>query len=332
MDREKRRQFAIVTGAVLAWPFVARAQRPAKVYRVGWLANAPPTTQEAKRIYSSYTQKFREFGYIEGQNLFIEWRYSEGRNERFADFAAEMVRRNVDVIVAGATPAAQSAQQATQKIPIVFYAVVDPVGAGLVASLAHPGGNITGLSMLSVEVGAKRLEFLREIIPAITRVAILWNPANRSNHLQLERSKETGQKLGMRLHPVEVRDAGDLEAAFQALAREQASGVLVLDDPTLYVHQAKITALATKAHLPIIGGLPGFAEAGGLMAYGTDLTAQVSARVVTYVDKILKGAKPGDLPVEQPMRFELIVNLKTAKILRLKVMPSLLLRADRVIE
>jgi len=328
----RRRHFLIAAGAVLEWPSAARAQPPAKVYRVGWLANALPTTPEVKRIYSSYTRKFRELGYIEGQNLFIEWRFSEGRNERFADFAAEMVRRNVDVIVAAATPAAQSAQQATRKIPIVFYAVVDPVGAGLVASLAHPGGNITGLSMLSVEVAAKRLELLRETIPAIARVAILWNPANRSNHLQLERSKEAGQKLGLRLQLVEIREARDFEAAFQALAREQSGGVLVLDDPTLFVHQAKLAALATKNHLPIVGGLPGFAESGGLLAYGTDLAAQVSEGVATYVAKILKGAKPADLPVEQPMKFELVINLKAAKALGLTLPPSILLRADRLVD
>lgn len=320
----------ILALALLVAPLVVHAKEPAKGYSIGWLS-AVALTPETKRNSDFFEQRLRELGYVEGKNLLIERRYSEGRHERLRDLAAELVRLNVDVIVAGTTPAVQAAQKATSKIPIVMVSVTDPVGSGFVASLARPGGNVTGLSLLYVELSGKRLQLLKEAIPAVTRVAVLWNPANRGNLLQLEHSKATARTLGLRLQLVEVRGTQDIEGVFVAATKEQAGVVVVLDDPLLFVHQARIATLAAENRLPSISGLPAFAEAGGLMSYGPDFRSHVG-QAASYVAKILRGAKPGDLPVEQSAKFELVVNLKTAQALGLTIPPSVLLRADRIIE
>jgi putative tryptophan/tyrosine transport system substrate-binding protein len=268
---------------------------------------------------------------VEGQTIGIEWRWAEGRPERLPDLATELVRLNVDVIVAAATPAVQATQQARGKIPIVMVAVGDPVGAGLVASEGRPGGNITGLSVLSAELMGKRLELLKEAVPGVSRVAVLWHPANRSNVLQLDEAKVAAPTLGVRLQPLEVRAPQDLESAFQAATRGRAGALIALDDPLLVTHRTRIVALAAKSRLPAMYGLTMFAEVGGLMSYGPSLP-DMFRRVAVYVDNILKGAKPAGLPLEQPMKFELVINLRTAKALGLTIPPSVRIRADQVIQ
>lgn len=317
--------------ALLAAPLGAEAQGPGKAYRIGWLSTSAPTAPESGPNYASFVLGLRELGYVDGQNLFIESRYDEGKPERLNELAAELVRLQLDVIVAVATPKVRAVQQATKTIPIVMVAVVDPVGAGLVASLGRPGGNTTGLSILSVELSGKRLELLKEVAPGVSHVAVLWNPNNRSNALQLEESTVVAQAMGVTLQPLAVRGPHDVEDAFQAATRGRANALIALDDPAIFIQRARIVALAAKSGLPAVYGLTGFAETGGLMSYGTNMPEHFR-RAATYVDKILKGAKPADIPVEQPTTFELQVNLKTAKALGLTIPQSLLLRADRVIE
>jgi putative ABC transport system substrate-binding protein len=320
-----------LTVGFLTAPLAAQAQGSGKVYRIGSLGFAPLTTPELRRRAGAFDEGLRELGYVEGKNLFTERRYYEGRVERARDLAAELVRLNVDLIVAWATPAAQAAQQATSKIPIVMVAVVDPVGAGLVASLARPGGNVTGPTMLSAELSGKRLELLKEAIPGASRVAVLWNPTNRSNVLQLEQSKVAAQVLRMGLQPLEVRGPQDLDGAFQAITRARADALTVLDDPAILLQRARILAFAAKSRLPAMYGIATVVDEGGLMKYGAN-TREHARQAAAYVDKILKGAKPADLPVQQPTKFELMINLKTAKALGLTLPQSLLLRADEVIQ
>lgn len=279
----------------------------------------------------AFEQRLRELGYVEGRNLVIERRYDEGKYERLPALTAELVRLKVDVIVASTTPRAQAALRATREIPIVMLAVVDPVGAGLVASLARPGGNVTGLTILSKELSAKRLQLLKEVAPGLARAAVLWNPGNWSNNLQLDEATEAAKILGVHLQPVEIRSPEDVEGALHAASRERAGALLVLDDPLIFFQHRRIASLAAQNGLATLSGLRAFVEAGGLMSYGTSLDEHFRQTAI-YVDKILKGAKPADLPVEQPATFELVINLKTAKALGLKLPQSLLLRADRVIE
>jgi len=321
---------SLVVGLFTAPP-AAHAQASGKVYRIGWLATTRPTTPELRRVTEPFYQALRELGYIEGRNLFIERRYDEAKLKRLPELAAELVRLNVDVILASTTPSARAARQATKKIPIVMVAVSDPVGAGLVASLARPGANVTGLSLLYVELSAKRLELLKQTVPGLSRVAVLWNPGNRSNELQIGETKSGAGALHVQLQPLEIRTPEDIERALQSAARERAGALMVLDDPLIFQPQRRIAGFAAKNGLATISGLPGFAESGGLMSYGTNFSEHFRQAAI-YVDKILKGAKPADLPVEQPAKFELVINLKTAKTLGLKLPQSLLLRADRVIE
>ena len=321
----------ILALALLAVPLVAEAQGPGKAYRIGWLSTSAPTAPESGPHYASFVLGLRELGYVAGKNIVIESRYDEGKPERLSDLAAELVRLQLDVIVAVATPKVRAAQQATKTTPIVMVGVVDPVGAGLVASLGRPGGNTTGLSILSVELSGKRLELLKEVVPGVSHVAVLWNPINQSNVRQLEESKVAAQAMGVNLQPLEVRGPQDLEDAFQAATRARANALMALDDPGIFIQRARIVALAAKSGLPAVYGLTGFAETGGLMSYGTNLREHFR-RAATYVDKILKGGKPADIPVEQPTTFELEINLKTAKALGLTIPKSILVRADRVIE
>jgi putative ABC transport system substrate-binding protein len=317
-----RRRFVLTSvAAALAAPLAAEAQQGAKVYRIGALGTGEP---ELLR------QTLREAGYVEGPHLTIEWRSADGRPERFGDLAAELVRLKVDVLVASNPAATFAAKKATASIPIVMVNTPDPVQLGLVASLGRPGGNITGTTSLSADLSVKQLELLKEAIPQASRVAVLWNPANPWHPLAIKGAERAARSLLLRLHHVEVRAGEDLEAAFTAMTKERADGVLVLSDPMTFFHRARIADLAAKRRLPTMHGVRGYVDAGGLMSYWAN-QADLYRRAVSYVDRILKGAKPGDLPIEQPTRFELVINMKTARALRLPIPPSLLARADEVI-
>ncbi|MFQ5853167.1 MAG: ABC transporter substrate-binding protein [Candidatus Binatia bacterium] len=312
----------------------AQAQQAGKLYRIGLLRyrGGPPTTSST---YMELRQGLRELGYVEGQNFVIEYRSAEGKRERRAEMAAELVRLKVDVIVASpAPPAIRALQRATRTIPIVMAGVlVDPVEAGFVVSLARPGGNITGLTNLESELHGKRLELLKEAFPRISRVAILWNPAQQKH--AMKEVKAAGQALGIEIRPLVVgrRHLFSHESAFSAISRERPDGLLVATSGlTLRPgHRARIIEFTAKRRLPTIYSRSQFVDAGGLMSYGMDFQ-HLYRRVATYVDKILKGAKPGDLPIEQPTKFELVVNLKTAKQLGLTIPPVVLMRADKVIK
>jgi putative ABC transport system substrate-binding protein len=314
----------LAVGLALA-PLVAGAQQPGKVARVGVLGTTPSP------LFEGFIDGLRQLGWVEGQNLTIERRFSEGRVERFPAFAAELVRLNVDVIVTSATPATLAAKNATTTIPVVMAAVGDPVGAGLVGSLARPGGNITGLSLLNPAASVKRVELLKEILPGVTRLGVLGNRTNPWTTLMVREVEVAARALGMQLQRVEVERSTDFEAAFGAAPRGRAAALLVLEDPLLYAYRSTIVGLAAKNRLPAAYGVREFVDAGGLMSYGASLP-DLGRRAATYVDKILKGAKPADLPVEQPTRFELVINLKTAKALGLTIPQSLLVRADEIIQ
>ena len=317
--------------AILVAPLTADGQQPAKVYRIGVLASAPPTTPEVSRLWGAFRQGLGERGWVEGQNVVIESRWSEGQVERFPALAAEIVRLNVDLIFAVGTAGALAAKQATGVIPIVMAYVGDPVEQGLVASLARPGGNATGLSLVSSELAGKRIELLQELVPKLARVAVLLNPANASNALQLREAEAASRTRRIHVQALEVRAPDDLERAFRAAVQDRAGALIVLDDPFLAAQRTGVSALASRHRLPAMYGFGANVEAGGLIAYGPSIADQLR-RVAAYVEKILKGTVPGDLPVEQPTKFELVINRKTAKALGIKIPQSILLRADRVIE
>ena len=279
----------------------------------------------------AFRQGLRELGYIEGQNIAVEYRFASGRVSQLPELAAELVRLNPDVIVTPGTPASAAAKQATSTIPIVFAGVADAVGAGLIASFARPGGNITGLTGISAELGGKRLELLKHVAPKASRVAVLYNPADRSNVLVLKELQKSAPALGLTLQPLEVRGPGGFEGAFVAMTRHRAHALFGAAGLLTTEHRKALVDLAAKRRIPAIWGERQFVEAGGLMSYAVDFYDQVRGAAV-YVDKILKGAKPGDLPVEQPTKYELVINLKTAKVLGLTIPQSLLGRADQVIE
>ena len=327
MNPRKLLVFTLALGIFVA-PLAADAQQQGKVTRLGLLV--PGTASSFAHRIEPFRQQLRELGYVEARNIFIEYRYAEGRAERFPDLAAELVRLKVDIIVTWGTPASRAAKQATSTIPIVMANVGDAVGAGLVASLARPGGNITGSSYLFPEIVAKRFELLKETLP-VTRVAVLVNPANPVHGLVLKEIEVAARVLALELQHVEVRDPNEFDRAFSAMTKKRADALVVLDDGMFVHHRARIANLALKSRLPTMYGLREEVEAGGLMAYGVNLP-DLARRAAVFVDKILKGAKPVDLPVEQPTRFELVVNLKTAKALGLTIPPSVLIRADEVIQ
>ena len=317
--------------AVLGVPLAAEAQQAASLPRIGFLAAASPSDPRVPRFLQAFRQGLRELGYVEGQNIAIEFRWAEGQYDRLPGLAAELVRLKVTVIVAAGPPAIQAAKQATETIPIVMAAVADPVAAGFVASLARPGGNITGLSLMLSELVGKQLELLKEVLPKVSRVALLGNPANPNYAPLVQQAQDAARALGVRLQPLEARDPSEIDSAFTAITTERAGAVIVLTDTVLLDHRTRIADHAVRRRLPTVFGVSEFAEAGGLLAYGPSL-ADGFRRAASYVDKILKGAKPADLPVEQPTTFELVINLKTAKALGLTIPQALLLRADRVIE
>jgi putative ABC transport system substrate-binding protein len=327
-----RRAFlSALAGSLLAAPLAAEAQPAGKIHRVGFLSPTSPSDPGNARRLGPFLEGLRELDYTEGQNVVIESRWAEGKYERLPGLATELVRLKVDVIVTYAPPAIQAAKRATATIPIVMAGVIDPVATGLVTSLARPGGNVTGLSLMAPELVGKQLEILKEVAPMVSRVALLGNPANAGNAPQVRHAQDAARTLAVRLQIVEVRGPGDIDRAFAAMTLERAGAVVVLVDALLLDHRTRIADLAARHRLPSVYGLPDHAEAGGLLMYGGSDRDRFR-RAAAYVDKILKGARPGDLPVEQPTTFELVINLKTAKALGLTIPPSLLQRADQVIE
>jgi putative ABC transport system substrate-binding protein len=324
-----RRAFLAGTGAVLlAAPRAAGAQQPGKLPTIGYLgANTP--SAESQRI-AAFVQRLRELGWIEGRTIAIEVRWAEGRNERFAEIAAEFVRLKVDVIVTAGTAAVVAAKQATSVIPIVFAVAGDPVGTGLVTSLARPGGNVTGLSLQAPDIAGKRLELLREVVPGLRRLAILANVGSPLAVLEIREVQATARTLGFEVATSEIRRADDIAPAFDAL-KGRGDALYVVADPLVTTNRIRISALALGARLPTMHGQRENVEVGGLMSYGASYPG-LHRRAADYVDRILKGAKPADLPVEQPTKFEFVINLKTAKALGLTIPPSLQGRADEIIQ
>ena len=316
------------TVTLLAAPLAAEAQPTGKVYRIGYLAIASPTASGPSM--DAFRQGLREFGWVEGQNVSIEYRFADGETARLPGLAAELVRLNVDLIFAVSSPPAKAAQRATDSVPIVFSGVADAIGVGLVPRLARPGGNITGFTTSNVELSGKRLELLREAVPNLTHVAVFVNPTNPQARGFRRETTAAAVPLGLTLEFIDVADPGQLPKAFAAIT-SQAQALLILPDPVIGtgMAQVRIAELALEIRLPTMERSRRFADVGGLMGYGTNLQEREAAR---YVDRILRGAKPGDLPVQQPTKFELVINLKTAKALGLTIPPSLLLRADQVIE
>ena len=320
---------AVLLAVSLALAPLAVEGQQGKVSRVGILWAYSPSVVSI--LGDAFRQGLRGFGYVEGQNILLEERWAEGRFDRLPSLAAELSRLNLDVIVTASTPAVRAAQQATKTIPIVMTLVSDPVEDGLVASLARPGRNVTGLSLMHPELSAKRVALLKEVVPKLSRVAVLWSPSTASYRKVLGETQTAAHALGLQLRAVEVRDPTDFDSAFSAIARERAGALVVLPDPRFRDQQRRILDLAAKSRLPAIYWSRDLVEAGGLMAYGANFP-DVFRQAATFVDKILKGAKPADLPVEQPAKFELVINLKTAKALGLTISQSVLLRADQVIQ
>jgi len=325
----KRREFTtLFGGAAVAWPLAARAQQAGKLPTIGFLGQS--TRSAASEWVAAFVQRLRELGWMEGRTITIEYRWSEGREERFAEIAAELVRLKVDVILTSGTPEVLAAKQATSVIPIVFATAGDPVGNGLIASLARPGGNVTGMSLQSNDTAGKRVELLREVVPSLRRLAILANVGNPFSVLELGEAQAAARALGLEVDTLEIRRPEDIAPAFEAL-KGRAQALYVCADGLVNANRIRINTLALSVRLPTIHGYRDYVEAGGLMSYGANLP-DLFRRSADYVDKILRGAKPGDIPVEQPTKFDLVVNLTTAKALGLDVPPTLLARADEVIE
>jgi len=317
---------------LLALCVEVEAQQPPKVPRIGWLAGGFPSSSSglSNPNIEWFLQGLKELGYVEGKNIVIEYRWADGKRERLFDLAAELVGLKVDVIVTRNTPATLAAKKATTTIPIIMVGPGDPVRLGLVDSLARPGGNITGLSLLATELTGKRLELLKEAFPKISRVAVLWNEGDSAMTLRVKEAEVAAPVLGVTIQRVGVQDPNDFERAFAALSSKAADALLVILDTFTILHQKRILEFAAKYRLAAMYERIDFVEAGGLMTYGPSLS-EIFRRAAVYVDKILKGTKPADLPVEQPRKFELVINLKTAKQIGVKIPPNVLVRADRVI-
>ena len=325
----RRREFISVCGGAMAmWPAIARAQLAAKPPTIGFLGSS--TSQAMSGWTAAFVQRLRALGWIEGRTVAIEYRWGEGRSERYAEIAAEFVRLKVDVIVTYGTPPSKAAKQATAVIPIVFAAAADPVGSGLVSSLARPGGNITGLSLQQSDIVGKKLELLREVVTSLRRLALLGNVSNASSLLEIGEIRTAASTLGIEIISLDIRRAEDIAPAFDALSG-RAQALYVSTDPLIFANINRINTLALGARLPTIYNGKEYIEAGGLMSYGPNYP-DLFRRAAEFVDKILRGAKPNDFPVEQPTKFDFAINMTTAKALGLTVQPSLLARADEVIE
>jgi putative tryptophan/tyrosine transport system substrate-binding protein len=336
MNTRRRLILALMAGALalmagaLAGPLVSFAQQPTKTARIGFLHPASP--QGGEPHLQAFRDGLRELGYVEGKNLQLEVRWGEGKLERLPTLAAELVQENVDVIIATTSPAIVAARQATRTVPIVMPLSSDPVGDGLVANLARPGGNITGLSLMAPELGQKRLELLQETFPKVSRaVAVLWNPAYLGMRARFEQAQVAAPAVGLTVRSVEVRDTRELDAAFEAIIREHPDALLLLVDPFTISQRARIVEFAAEQRLPAIYESSDFVDVGGLISYGANFQDLIR-RAATYVDKILRGAKPADLPIEQPTKFELVINMRAARALGIKFPDSILLRADKVID
>ena len=324
----RRKLITLLGGTALAWPLVARAQQPAKLPTIGYLGPATRTL-DSERL-AAFVKRLRDLGWIEGRTIAIEYRWAEGRNERLAETATEFVRLKMDVIVTSATPPSVAVKQATSVIPIVFAAVGDPVGAGVVESLARPGGNATGLSLQQTDAAGKRIELLREVVPGLRRLAIMANSGSRSVLLDMREAQAATRVLGLEAVTSDIRLPEDITPAFDAL-KGRVDAIYVCNDPLAVTNRVRINTLALGMRLPTMFGAREFVEAGGLMCYGANFP-ELYRRAAELVDKILRGAKPADLPVEQPTKFDLVINLTTAKALGLGLSPTLLARADEVIE
>ena len=320
----RRRQFVTLLGGTAAWPLAARAQQPERIRRVGVLSGYERHLPE----FDAFRKQLQELGYVEGRNLVIDWRYAGKGTFQLPTLAKELVDLQPDALVSIATTAMKAA---AGSIPVVFANVGDPVATGFVGSLAHPGGNMTGQSILAPDLSGKRLELLKEIIPTSSTTAVVWNPTNPAVRLAAQEAQDAAPLLGIRLVSIEVRTTSDIVSAFDIAKQEGAQGVIVLPDPLTGSHRSTIIALAAKARMPALYGYREYVDEGGLLAYGPNYR-DVFRRAAIYIDKILKGAKPADLPVEQPTTFDLVINLSTAKTLGLTVPPTLLARADEVIE
>jgi putative tryptophan/tyrosine transport system substrate-binding protein len=327
MDR--RTFIGVVAGGILAAPLGAVAQPVGKAIRIGRLS--PLSAEADMPLLAAFRRGMRDLGWVERENFFIETRYADGNPNRLSEIAAELVRQRVDVILVGSNPGALAAKNAAGAIPIVMVTTADPVSGGLVASLARPSGNLTGVTALGQGLSAKRLELLKEAVPGVTRVAVLTNPASPNTEAFVKESAVIGRALGIQLQLVGAHDASEFETAFATMASKHAGGLMVLADVTFITHRKRIVELAAMSRIPAVYGEREFVDAGGLMFYGASLI-DMYRRAAVYVDKILKGTKPADLPVEQPTKFELIINLKTAKALGLTIPQPLLLRADEVIQ
>ena len=326
-----RREVLVALGAGSLTPLAVLAQPAAKVRRVGFLAYRHLDLIDADYYYGPFTQGLRELGYVEGRNLVIEWRSAEGKSGRLEALAAELARLKVDVLATAGTPASLAAQKATTTIPIVMVSVADPVGNGLVKSLARPGGNSTGTSNMNTDLGPKLLEMLRGMAPKVTRVAVLMNPANASLTIFLKNVQAAAQKVGVKILPIEASTPQEIANGFAMMARQNAGALIVPLEQLFQQQKNQLVELAAKQRLPTIGAYGEYVEAGGLMSYGQNLR-EAYRRAATYVDKILKGAHPGDIPVEQPTTFEMFINRKTATTLGLKIPNAMLVQATKVIE
>ena len=327
--RRSRREFIGIAGGAAAWPLAARAQEKARRV-IGYLGSSSPHLEP--HYIEAFRQKLRDLGHREGENLTIEYRWAEGQDNRLPELAAELVRLHPDVIVTTGTPGTLAAKQASKTIPIVFASSADPVGGGLVASFARPGGNATGFTILDAELEAKRLQLFKDGVPALTRIAVLWNPNNPGTKFFLQATQAAANVSGLTLQPVvEVRETADFEPAFATISEARPDALIVLADRSMLAHRARIIAFAAEKGLPAMYPYREYVDAGGFMSYAPSNIDLFSGAAV-YVDKILKGAKPADLPVQNPTKFELVINLKTAAALGLTVPPSLLARADEVIE
>jgi putative tryptophan/tyrosine transport system substrate-binding protein len=324
----RRREFITMIGDAAAWPLAARAQQPAKLPTIGFLGVATPSTWSHQ--LAAFVQRLRDLGWIEGRTVAIEYRWTEGRNDRLAEIAAEIARLKVDVIVTAGPAAIAAAGQATPATPIVFAIAGDAVGTGMVGSLARPGGNVTGLSIQHPDTAGKRLELLREVVPGLRRLAIMANVGFADSALEMGEVQATALTLGFEIVRLEIRRAEDIAPAFESL-KGRADALYICADPLVITNRVRINTLALAARLPVMHASREFIEAAGLISYGPNFP-DLYRRTADYVDKILRGAKPADLPVEQPTKFELVVNLTTAKALGIEVPPSLLARADEVIE
>ena len=328
----KKTIVVLLVGLAIVTIRFAEAQQPAKIAKIGWLAVRPGTGEGSAGRGSEVTRRMlRELGYIEGKNIAFEYRSADNKLDRLPALADELVRLKVDVLVMFTTSAALAAKNATKTIPIVFLTTGDPVTAGLVDSLARPGGNITGLTLVGTELAGKRLDLLKETIPRLSRVAVLWNPGDPATVQSWEKSQLAARELGLQLHSMEIRSAKDIEDAFKEATKARAAALAVTQSALVTSNQKQLVDQAIKNRLPAIYSRANFVESGGLMSYGPDRT-EPYRRVASMIDKILKGTKPADLPVEQPTKFELMINLKTAKTLGLTIPPVVLMRAEKVIK